>query len=214
LREWGYAHCWKHQAVRLSERSHSPKREAVCQPECSHCQKRRLWAGRAGRMVGRSARTPNRRGSPVAWASARGRSGAALRGAETLRDWTGDAHRPEREAQPGKLPANGLDLEVRGEDPEPERRKLESQRGKPSGSSAFPHASGPRLERQDANPEAPTRNPKAHDANPKAYPAPRRVHGADREAKTDYPEPHRCWAEAARYKLPMGSTHPAMREVA
>ena len=112
-----------------SERSHSPKREAVCSAEvlalleaggCGSDELDAWWEGApADRMDG------YRRSQ----ASARGRGGAALRCEETLRDWKGDAHRPEREAQPGKLPANGLALEVRRDDPVPERRKLESRRG-------------------------------------------------------------------------------------
>lgn len=91
---------------------------------------------------------------------------------------------------------------MRGDDLEPERWNVESQRGKSSGSDGSPHARDPRPgahevnleayvrspERLRANPEASTGKPKRQDANPKAYLGTRKLDGADREAKTDYPE--------------------------
>lgn len=70
---------------------------------------------------------------------------------------------------------------MRGDDLEPERWNVESQRGKSSGSDGSPHARDPRPgahevnleayvrspERLRANPEASTGKPKRQDANPK-----------------------------------------------
>ena len=194
--------------MRPWERSRSPKRDAVYQPECSHCLRRKA--------VGRTRCTNSRTERPhtgSGWiagctASARGRSGGAHRTALNRRARKAEAQQPEQEVEPGRLPDSGLEVEVRGGDPKPHLRNLEGPWGKPSGSISSPTLAtrSPRAREANleswardpfplhANREASTGNPKPHHATPKAYPATRRVRGADCEAKTNNPTVQ--WADS------------------